>query len=244
MKKYLFLIAIFFAGPSYALYIGNPSTPALIYEGVFVSDLIPISLRIGFEGDFLFEKKFTFPNTGYKESHIEGNFYLGELVVNFFERLDLGISAGGSQMGLFSTFEPSNKSEKSDFGYAIQAHGKLIIFNVKFVTLAFDGRYLMAKAKDCSFLDSGDALFRFRQWQASMSLSTKLGFFSPYIGGVFDSSRFRISKEESFSINGIEKENLGVFLGLTFSTNSYFLITLEGHLYSETSFGLNAQLRF
>jgi len=244
MRKYLFLIAIFFVRTSCALYIGNPSTPSLIHEGIFVSDLIPISVRLGFEGDFLFEKKFTFPNTGYKESHVEGDFYLGQIIVNLFDRLDLGISAGGSQMEFFSTYDASHINEKSDFGYAIQAHGKLIIFNIKFITLAFDGRYLMAKSKDSLFLNSGDAWFRLRQWQASMSLSTKLGFFSPYIGGVYDSSRFRISKDGSFSINGVEKENLGIFLGLTFSTNSYFLITFEGHLYSETSFGLNAQLRF
>ncbi len=244
MKKYLFLIVIFFVRSSYALYIGNPSTPSLIYEGVFVSDLIPISFRVGFEGDFLFEKKFTFPNTGYKESHIEGDFYLGQAIVNFFDRLDLGISAGVSQMEFFSNYASSHINEKSDFGYVVQAHGKLIIFNIKFITLAFDGRYLMAKAKDHLFLDDEDAWFRLRQWQASMSLSTKLGFFSPYIGGAYNNSRFRISKVGSFSINGMEKENLGVFLGLTFSTNSYFLITFEGYLYSETSFGLNAQLRF
>jgi len=244
MRKFIFLIAIFFVKPSYGLYIGNPSTPAIIYEGIFISDLIPVSLRVGFEGDFLFEKKFTFSNTGYKESHVEGNFYLGQAVVNFFDRLDLGISAGSSQMEFISNYESAHLNEKSDSGYAIQAHGKLIIFNVKFVTLSFDGRYLMAKAKDHSFLDDDDAWFRLRHWQASMSLSSKLGFFSPYIGGVYDSSRFRISKEGSFSINGIEKENLGIFLGLTFSTNSYFLVTFEGHLYSETSFGLNAQIRF
>jgi len=245
MKKCLILFFLILAKPLMSLYIGNPSTPALIYEGIVASDLIPVSARVGFEADFLFEKKFTFPNTGFKNSHVEGNFYLAQLILNFFDRLDLGISAGSSNMEFSSNFGSENISEKSETGYLVKAHGKLIIFNVKYITFGFDGNYILAKAKDSSFLDlAGSAWFRLRQWQASFSLSSKVGFFSPYLGGVYNNSRFKISESDSFSINGMEKDNLGVFLGLTFSTNSYFLINLEGQFYSETSFGINAQIRF
>jgi hypothetical protein len=244
MKKFLFLI-FFFMGSLSALYIGNPVTPAIIYEGIIISDLIPVSARLGFLGNFLLEKKFTFPNTAFKNSSIEGDFYLAQTTLNFFDRLDLSVSGGLSKVEFSSNFMSSDIKEKSDFGYALRAGAKLIIFHVKSVSLAFDGNYFLAKAKKAAFLDlNNNAWFRLQQWQASFSLSTELGYFSPYLGGVFNSSRFKINQINSFTINGVEKENLGVFMGLTFTTHSYFLINLEGQFYSETSFAINAELRF
>lgn len=228
-----------------ALSIGNPSSPSIIYEGMFLSDRIPISLRVGAEADFLFEKKLSFSNTSLKNNQVSGQFYMAEIIGNFFERLDVGIAGGGSILELESCTLGHELNEKSDLGYSLRVHGKLLVLQVHSVCLSFDGRYFLAKAKNDTFFGNDiPTWFRFQQWQASIAISTQLAFFSPYIGGVFNATHCKISPIGSYTVRGEEKEKLGVFLGLTLCNHNILFWNFEMQFFSEISLGVSAQVRF
>lgn len=235
---------VFFSFPLWSLSVGNFENPSLLQKGIFLSDTLPVHLRVGAEAEVLKDKRLTFDSL-LNNSFIRARFYSGSFVLNIRDRLDLGMNVGTSRMDLKADFQTDRDLDKTDVGYVWKTFAKLIIFELKHTTFSFDARYVHSQGTTQEFLQTKDkATFVLKQWQIAAGITKNLGIFFPYLGGTFNDTKLKIKPNGLQKIRGEQKEKLGLLVGLTMTGHRYFFVNIEGQFFSETSFNVSSEIRF
>lgn len=219
----------------FAASIGNPSTPALLEEGLFIPDQTWSSPQAAYEGDFLLEKKLkSQSDSGIEKAQLEGNSQLGELAWCIRERFLLQVELGTGAFKWRWNGSNLSFSEKVNGGLIYNGSAKLLILEVKETSIAVDGH-----VGGWSGMKGNSGSAHFRYWQFAVGLTQKIGMFAPYAGVAINQSRYKI---DQIYFRG--EETVGPFLGCSLTNGALIFLNLEWRGWFEEGLSLSGQIRF
>ncbi len=267
MRKILFFSSILFAGALQALATFNPKAPSMIQEGLFFSSSCPISLRAGYEGSFVFDRRMKMENVGDRRiDDFKMDSHLGLVVVNLWNRLDLFGGAGQTRVrsGWRVEFPPSFFSRidlETHYGLTWSAGGNLICYEWKDLSASVGGRYEKGKSSLLWITSDGTPFavakennVDWNEWQANLSLSYKIDFLVPYAGVKYSRAKTKVEAfdgvmtpiaDNGGNVLSMEsRKNWGMVLGCGISNSKYFQLNVEARLFDEEGGAVYGDFRF
>lgn len=256
--KYLWLFLL--AVPLLAAPVGNPSSPKLIQEGFFIPCESWISVRSGYEGDFVSDQRLEQKGDGrvdcYRQETNSGTF-----TVTFLERLDFYTILGSSRTRSEWRFDNQGDTQRVeletgyDFLWGIGLRG--LLFEWGCASLGLGGRYEHANYDPVWLTVNGTVEsatgthLRWREWQIDLDLSYKIDIFSPYLGVKYSNVQAKAGTFQTIIANGGSGSNaftnrtpVGVFIGCSLTTGRYFMLNVEGRLVDEEAVTISGDVRF
>lgn len=248
------------AGP-----VGTPAAPMMYEDGVYMSGNSDYSVRIGYMGDFVFDRKMQNKNN---DRHIVDDMDIisnyGEITLNLFDRVDLFARLGTGHFTQSYRYRESGTGannevdiySESDFKWGLGA--RAIIYNWDNTVLTLSGDYSRMKPKIERLSLAGTSAeqpnvkARVRDWGVGLAVSHQLDMVTPYIGVKFGDAKVKYNQSvpdggSSFAINLRELEartNVGLVLGCSVLADKKFNVNLEGRLIDENAASVSADLRF
>ncbi len=257
MKKWLLL---FLLSPKlFALYMGNPSAPEIIDEGVFFCKENWFAVKAGYQRDWVFDRNMKAVSK--VSGRMDGFDVIsdqGVLTINLFDRVELYGSAGAARF--HATHRPTkgvrNEYETHDqFTWGMGARGAFLIW--KGLSFGFDGTYQRAHPTIKWMTTNGAPVnprsgskLTYHEWQVGLGASYQVDFFIPYIGVKYSNAggRFKhlpfgfLPTGRHFKTKNRRK--FGMVLGTTLSNGNRFAATVEARLIDEQSITLAAEVKF
>lgn len=243
--------------------VGNTSAPDLIQKGFFTTGSSDIDLRLGYEGDFVADGRMTQKNAGHgRVDCYEQITNSGTAVFNIRERMDIyGVFGTSKTWTNWRFTDPSDNvvriqaNTKTDFLWASGL--RVILVEWCNTSLGCGARYsschyqLSSLTSDGAAASTEGALLKWREWQVNLDLSYKIHFFTPYIGTKYSNVRTEltnfsvpISADGTGSNTFENRSPVGLYVGVGFSTGSYFMLNVEGRLIDEEAVTVSADFRF
>ena len=196
MKKWLFGLLLFVSTSLFGLPLGNPAESSLFCEGIFGDcDALKVfgdyfSLRAGYYGDFVFNRKMRIDGDGSGTDHnlSTAKIYTnaGYLVLNFCELADFFATFGETRLTLETNgrtwFSGGNYStvikSKQSFSWSIGSRFEIYRFGC--FLLGFEGQYFTAYCDVDSYIELETSRLvyphnhsTYREWQLGTGLSYK-----------------------------------------------------------------------
>ncbi len=235
-----------FTFPLFAAPIGNPASPVLIQEGVFIADTVWCQPRAAFFEDFTFQQQLycASAQNSFTSSVIE----LGSFTWSIRERFDLSLIFGSAQ-NYFRVYQGNRLLEfRPSGGLVWYGESKLILLEVKDTILStFVEAGGWSWMKGPAYIDERpqkhNAHLKMRFWQAGIALTQQIGFFSPYLGVAVLRSRWKITEAFPQVFRFHQKYSAGPFLGCTFSTASKLALNIEWRGQIENAFTVSGEVR-
>jgi len=242
---------------------GNPAFPGILQKGFLIPREYSVNVRGGYEGDFVFDgnmKQVEEGSGGVDEYAVVAN--AGTLTLNFVDRLDLYTALGSSRFCMQWRFtDPSNAirnlraETENDFLWALGARG--ILWHSKNWKLGVNGRYskttnqLQWLTVDGVNAPTNGGCFSQSAWNANLGISYTIDFLSPYFAVNFEHVRSKISSQKVSIADAGSRDNhfqnkipVGINLGCTMSTGSYFMLNVEARLINEEAVTVSGDIRF
>lgn len=262
MRKFGLLVGFILATHVFAAPVENPSAPRLIKEGFFIPKTSPVSIRTGYEGDFVGNAKLE----QYAESRGRVDNYsqdsnCGVLTVNILDWIDLYSLFGTSrtQADWRFTYEAvTHRAEVETLSNLIWGAGaRGILWESEAMCLGLGGRYEQSHYDHLWITIDGEvnhamgSILDWRVWQIDLDFSYTIDIFSPYIGVKYSNTHTKIS-DFTFPIstsgvgsNQFKNQNpIGIVIGCTLSSGTYFRFNIEGRLVDEEAVTISGDLRF
>ncbi len=196
------LVALFLSFPLFALPLGNPWSPSLVDgDG-------PVSLSIGFYGDYVSNLYLQRDSAGETLSQTKLNTNAGMLSGTLFERFQAFGTFGSSWLNFISSlnvftpqtsgYNPLNVlNTTSSFSWSVGGRG--IAWQCRRLALGLEGQYFRTKPELTSSWSSNDTgtgysnglRAKYREWQLGAGASYQIPFSGaaalavPYIGLIF-----------------------------------------------------------
>ena len=241
----------------FAMNAGNPSIPAILQEGVCLSDERSFNFRIGYEQSFIEDRKLRFAkrlqNEGFSIENVKGQMNLALLSLNIMERFDVYGKFG--EANYFPSFTHSqNRYElRTCFGGYYYGGFRLALWEVKDTIFGVEGGYGFFRAATKFFyenkypIENVDFGFFSREWYINAGISHKISYFIPYLGVSICDIKAKIKRTHFFNKQQLrldDREKTGFFLGATFTRASFFFLNVEAHFYNERSYSVSGEMRF
>ena len=260
MKKKLFVFLIA-AIRGYSLYYGSPNLPDTAVEGFFISKDCSFGLKLGYQGDFIFDKSLSVTNPHIVKGIQQIHYHMqqGVITANFINRFEVFASLGEIQLHieprisslLSSTFNTGNRFT---WGFG----GRGILFTFSQAAIGLDFKYQLASPHFQWITENGVPIYglgnsklRYREWQLGVGLSYQSDIFTPYIGATYCQAQGEYKKLASailpshrthFTMKSRKK--FGMAVGTTLSTGKIFEMDLEARLINETAVSITGNVRF
>lgn len=253
-----FWIAAFQGAP-----IGNPAAPGLVQKGILLSSQAPLSVRSGYEGDFVSDgrmKQFD-QGTGRVDCYQQDT-NSGTVTCNLYDRVDLygvfGSSATEADWRFTDSLNQIHRVElKTQEAFLWAVGGKAILYQWRHLFVGMGGRYSFSRYSPDHLTVDGTSQsvaggdLQWREWQIQADIGCKIHIFTPYIGIKYLNAQTRIN---GFSVpiaaDGTGSDSLknrvpvGLYLGCGLTNGSYFFVNVEGRLIDEEAVTVSADLRF
>ena len=263
MKKFVVLMLLFFSTALFSLPVGNPAFPKIIEEGLIFSSANKFSLRAGYEGNFVLDRKLH-SERNYFNKEESFSIYLNSalLTFNLLNRLDLfGTYGKGkiesdwlSEITANSFFYSDLKAGNTE-GWSCGT--KIIFFEWGKINFSAGARIfyidpeIITYAVDRINYNMDNAKLKYKEWQADMGLSYKTPYLVPYICAKYSKAKARLLKENS-NTQQLEltdfpmksKNAVGMAIGCTFSNNQFFMVTGEARFFDEEAYSISGELKF
>jgi hypothetical protein len=261
MKKLLifliFLFKILEAGPC-----KNPAAPKIIEKGFFISPSKWFNFRAGYEGNFIYNRRFLQRATSKRINKFEQDLNSGVFVINVLKRLDLYGCAGE---GLIKANWIINTSDitfsylelETRYKFAWAAGVKIIFFEWGDTSFSLGGRYSYTKpeirwiSKDGVVRNLEHCRMTFDEWQVDMGISYKIDFLIPYACAKYSRAKSKIavtdiviSSDGRSELSLKNKNRFGMALGCTFSSSKYFMFNVEVRVIDEEAFDVSGEFKF
>jgi hypothetical protein len=235
LKRFVFLLSTSLC----AAPIGNPASPTLIQEGVFIADTFWCQPRISFLENFTLDQQlcYSVPATSISS--------LGVITWSIRERLDLSIILGSGEQ-YFRIYKNNHFLEfRLNDGLIWYGESKLILLEIKDTILSVFGEAGGSNwMKGPAYIDERpqkEAHLKMRFWQAGVALTQQVGHFCPYIGIVILRSRWKITPHV---LRLHQKHTAGPFLGCTIGNTSKFALNIEWRGMVENAYTVSGEIRF
>ncbi len=273
MKKLLALVAgLAAAGSAFAAPVGNPAAPMQYTDGVFFCDDCSCwSLRAGYRGDFVFDRKLESGRTGFGSGTIDTySLYTnaGVLTLNLWDRLDIYGVWGATSQDLSTklqdtagtaSYDEINFETKSI--WAVGAKAVLWCWNwgcnCGTTTLGADANYeSVSSANAQTWVKNGavsthatrtTAATRYKEWQVSLGLAHRVALLTPYVAVKWSSAhanaggRFNATSE----LPGLKSQrHWGWALGTTLVDAGRMTVSGEARFVDEKAATVTAEFRF
>lgn len=262
MRIFLCFIS-FFAVCLHGAPVGNPAAPHLMGKGLFIPQKCWVNIRLGYEGDFVSdgEMKQTKMNSSELDKFTQIT-NAGSATLTLLERLDLYGVFGSSRMCAKWRFTSMadfvrNAEMETKHAFLWAVGGRAILYSWGKWDLGFGGRYstlhngLSWITIDGSHISTKGSRSRWRQFQVNSGLSYHIDLFTPYIGAYYLNVRHSLQNFSSPIANKEERNNLfknsvpvGMYLGCSISSGSYFMLNIEGRVIAEEAFSVSGDFRF
>ncbi len=248
MKRLLLILSVW---SLQAAPIGNPASPALLQDGLFIPDTVWCQPRASFLEDFLTCQKLSGSRheTPVNRIELDGISSLGSVTWSIKERLDLSFVGGSGSKKIH--FSLSHVPYQYNFSGGLIWYGeaKLILIEVKDTTLSAYGEaggwdWMSGPLKVDGEIVSRHADLLMRFWAVGATLSQKLGWFSPYSGVIVMRSRWKLDHTHIGGFYLHQKYPVGPLLGCSFCNTSKILLNLEWRGWVENAITLSGEIRF
>ncbi|MBS0615210.1 MAG: hypothetical protein JSR58_01495 [Verrucomicrobia bacterium] len=255
--RYILIILTALSTQLSALYLGNPAEPQVIDEGFFLSDDSFLTIKLGYQGDFVYNRKMR-AHDGVTGRIDRLQFFMNQGVATFnvLDRFEYYISAGS----LTSTYwhrphvDKKRREVESHDKWTLGTGARLILFQWGDTILGVDAKYQYSSPHfkwatvDGTSHDTG-AHMRYWEWQVGAALSYTVDVFTPYIGATYSVAETNLT---GFSHNVYPKshfhmrnvDRFGMAVGCTLSSGKKFDLTLEARMISEQAVTAAANVKF
>lgn len=260
MRKQLLIFLMTFVR-GYSLYYGSPSLPDTATEGFFISKDCSFGLKLGYQGDFVFDKSLyvTNPRRASRIEQIHYHMQQGVITANFVNRFELYGSLGEVQFHIeprINTLLRDVFATGNRFTWGFGGRG--ILFTFSQAALGLDFKYQLASPhfqwvtqNGIPLNDIGSAKLRYREWQIGLGLSYQSDIFAPYIGATYCQAEGQYKKLPSGFLSNHHnhftmksRKKFGLALGTTLSTGKIFEMDMEARLVNETAVSVTGNVRF
>ncbi len=251
MKKQLVFLAILgfelFYLPLYSVFVGNPSCPSVLEEGLVIPDTDWSNVQGGFYLDFLIQKRLQ--SSKVNKAFLSGVSEMGSLTWSIRDRFNVQLVLGSGQFDWLYQRNGKVICGHLHGGLLWGGDAKLVLFQTKDTSLALGGsaggwdwmdgavtqneRFLVARAKSI-----------LRYWQVACAFTQQIACFFPYVGIAWNRTRFQVWDTGSSSVTMHAWHDLGPFGGCSLSNGNPFLLNLEWRGWFEEGVSLSFQLRF
>ena len=263
MKKIVFLLFFtFFAYFLEAVPCKNTAFPKIIEEGFIFSSANSFSLRVGYEGNFVYDKRLRIKNASHNIDNFKFYVNSGELTLNLLNRLDVFATYGIGKMDMRWIIEEMKnvyyKLElESDSSRSWSVGTKIIFLEWGNTCLSLGGRYFffdpkilwITKASDS--YDISNKKLKFKEWQIDLGISYNIDIFTPYVCVKYANAKSSLFIEDIYINSNLEnhlkmknENNFGLSLGITLSCKKYFMLNLETRLIDEEAFTIQGEVKF
>lgn len=241
-----------------ALYCGNPDEPELIDQGLFFAPNSSIGLKIGYQGDFIFNRRLEATSGVHcLVDEFSSRMNQGVATLNLMDRIEAFGSVGA--MSAYTAFRPHRDEKRREFqtGDALTwgAGGRVLLFPWGDVNIGCSGSYQYADLpirfdaiNGESF--STDAKMKYWEWQVAALLSYRIEMFEPYCGVSYSvaeavfrhvSSNMQLGHRQ-FKMKS--QERVGLALGCSLTASKVVDLNLEVRLFSEESLTIAGNIKF
>lgn len=260
MKWLFFLLLIPLIGM--ASYTGNPGSPALLSRGLFGLPSSFLGVHTGYLFDYMDHKKLLTvqrpeeASSLAKEMHLEMEAHLSYLSVSLLKRMEVYSFLGITQEKMKWEAHPQEDSAKlkikPHFIYAIGSKFILLDFGSTLVGLDVQWFRLPSLKKLTTIFQSlpltsllAYEQVKWKEWHAALGISTRLGPFSPYLGGKYSRTWVTIrSKKDLPSLKMRAEKKLGLFLGLSLTLTQSFYLSGEMRFFDEKATSIQVTSSF
>lgn len=277
-KAKLLILALLSCGSAYALPVGNPVMPMLLTEGIIKcghhADLRDPcttmwdswSMRVGFYGDYVFNRNVEHSNDSVKDANIEKltlSSNAAEFTFNLYDRCDFFGVVGTTKMRLYSALSAFVEQDEqllvldtnSAGMWSVGARSILWDCGCLFVGGSVQYMYTVPKA---NFLIASkwaplqDQLeIKYGEWQVDLAASYRIESWIPYVGvkfarchGNMDNTVINPVKTDIFFGKLKETKRWGYALGLTMVRCDMMELTGEARFGDEAGFHVTSTLRY
>ncbi len=255
------LFLLFF--PLFAAPVGNPVAPQILNKGLITPNDFWLNVRIGYECDVISNGKMkqTDGSSGRVDLY-EQICNSGTLTFNFLDQLDLYGMFGSARTDgnwLFTTDADVIQRVQfgTTYGFLWGVGGRLIVHQWDALGLGISGsyRHLLSHPSyltlDATNESTKGTHLQWHEWQAGVALSYRMGILIPYLGAKYSQAHallgtfvVPISGSASGNLHMQNRTPVGLFLGCTLSTGSYFFLNVEGRLFDEEAIAVTGEVRF
>lgn len=239
-----FIVAILFPTCVFSLYNGNTALPDMPEEAFFLSKNSFISLKSGYEGDFLLGRNIGV-SADSSDPWIHSMLNGGTLSLGFINRLELYtlLGASKSKVVVQSAGQEVELKTAQNFGGEVGIRANTPVWrDMKF---GVDAKYFYAWPEIDYLQVAGQRIkntgrvFQ-KEWQVGLSVSQTFAWFSPYVGVKFCRFRMKFIDLTSLAdwipseqVSIYNKSPFGFFVGLGISAVKGFYFNFESRFVDE-----------
>ena len=254
MRKRYLLFPLFCSTVS-ALYMGNPAETELIDQGFFIPQNSCFGVKIGYEGDIVFDRKLRSMGKG-RIDDFSLIMNQATLTLNYLDRFEL-YGSGGALSSQFY-FRPKVDNARREF----QTHdhwtggggGRFLLAQWGNTGIGVDGKIQWGTAGIKWITVNGvshasGAYLSYREWQASVAAYHTIDLFTPYLGVKYSNVHARVGDLSKtvyphHHFNMYNRNRFGMALGCTLSQGKKIDLFAEVQLVDEFGLSFGGNLRF
>ncbi len=282
------ILTLLISGSAFALPLGNPWEASLMCEGVFCAGEYPHyrdpcigwcdawSFRIGFYGDYVFNRRMELANSADSSSATEGSsvrdteIYTNAayLALNFWDRLDLFATLGGTRIEISSftsSFLATNNiadfisETETAFSWSLglraslwECHCFQLGAEAQYFRSSPDVNFVRVVGEETFYQD--DISVSYREWQIGLGISYRINIICcstallPYAGIKWGKAQINTDNFEfipNLPVSSLESEHAtGYAIGVTLLGCNKGTVTVEGRFANEKAVHVNAQIRY
>jgi len=251
MKK---LVPLFYITSLYALYMGNPAEPQVIDAGFFISQDSAISIKAGYEGDWVFDRMLKTGGHAIDRFHILMN--QGVVSIGFLDRIELYGSVGSFSAQFWN--RPREDGFMRDYGthdrWTTGGGLKIILTQWDSTTLGVDGKYQYAAPQIAWTTVDGISIASrshlvYQEWQVSLALSHTIDIFTPYIGATYSNVHATVSGAHGIGLahahfRAVNRNKFGMAVGCGLCSGRKVDLTFEARFFDEQAVVAAGNIKF
>jgi hypothetical protein len=256
MKKLLALVLLLQAG-LYALYQGNPAEPQLIDQGFFIPQDSLVAVKVGYQGDWVFDRKLKAMAGAHGEID---RFYIfmnqGVATFNMIDRIELYLSVGS--MDISFAHRPRTDHARREYWthdkWTAGGGLRILLMQWKNTCLGVDGKCQYAAPGFKSVTLDGDAVSPegrclYREWQVSFAFSHTVDIFTPYIGATYSNVHAAVQNlsigflpHRHFKL--VNPNRFGLAVGCSLCSGKKVDLNFEARLFDEQAATVAGNVKF
>lgn len=238
---------------AYATSVGNLAEPKMFEEGTFMPENEFVSLRAGYQGDFVFDRKLK----DLDDTEINTN--AGTLTLNINKKIDVYGIFGATDGTLEETYGSTKVKYETDTSFSWAVGAKAILLEHKDTIVGLDGRYFNAEpdldkvivdgvSYDIPSTSITEAKVEYNEFQIALGIAQNISMFIPYGGIKYSRAKGKaiatISGTKYESEDAKNKDNVGVFIGCSVLPLKNVSLNVEGRFVDEEALMVSGQIRF
>lgn len=251
-----FLLTLF--SHVHALYLGNPSDPALVEKGIWTCEDAIVDLSLGYQTDYDFNRRVkTQHSSEGKVSPLTVRMNQGVMTFSALNRVEAYASFGVASFEFNKKPAPGQVltefQTKDQFTWGLG--GRLIVVEWKEFALGIEGSYQKASMHFHPTMIIGvdthpKAAIHYHEWQVGFGGSMTIDIFVPYAAVKYSHFAANVTAFNTFIgqpktlLKLRSKEHFGLVLGCSLAATKVFDINIEARLFDEEGVSAAGNLKF